>query len=174
VCVYLLGAILYGVDTGSFGSLQALPSFTKKFGYYDSTLKAYTLRTGPRAAMNSIPFAGQALGAFLSSNVVDQFGYKYTMVVLALIQIVAIIVELTSNLSGSWVRDCYAVMIRGTNFTRDNLLLVGSWPTLPLVWQRCMRIQEAKNCCGTANLFVQGCCALQLRSGTCERTRPSK
>ena len=52
--------------------------------------------------MNSIPFAGQALGAFLSSNVVDKFGYKYTMVVLALIQIVAIIVELTSNLSGSW------------------------------------------------------------------------
>lgn len=41
--------------------------------------------------MNAIPFAGQALGAFLSSNVVDRFGYKYTMVVLAVIQLIAIV-----------------------------------------------------------------------------------
>ena len=43
--------------------------------------------------MNSIPFAGQALGAFLSSNVVDKFGYKYTMVILAIIQVIAVISE---------------------------------------------------------------------------------
>lgn len=74
--------------------------------------------------MNSIPFAGQALGAFLSSFTVDWFGYKLTMVILAIIQLIAVIstsfvlihqsigiemtltyhdtVELTSNFTGSW------------------------------------------------------------------------
>lgn len=52
--------------------------------------------------MNSIPFAGQALGAFASSFTVDWFGYKFTMVILAVIQIIAVVIELTCNLTGSW------------------------------------------------------------------------
>lgn len=71
--------------------MQALPSFTSKFGKYDPELKAYALPSSTKAAMNSIPFAGQALGAFLSANVVDLLGYKLTMVVLAIIQFIAII-----------------------------------------------------------------------------------
>lgn len=73
--VYLSGALLYGIDTGSFGSLQALPSFRSKFGEYNAKTKAYALPSDRAAAMNSIPFAGQALGALLSSFVVDWFGY---------------------------------------------------------------------------------------------------
>ncbi len=105
-------------DTGSFGSLQALPSFTKKFGKYDATTDTYALPSSTKAAMNSIPFAGQALGAFLSSNVADLLGYKLTMIVLAIVQVIAVIseydnlipmtrltnrsVELTCKFTGSW------------------------------------------------------------------------
>jgi hypothetical protein len=74
VLVYLSGALLYGIDTGSFGSLQALPSFRSKFGVYNPKTKAYALPSSTAAAMNSIPFAGQALGALLSSFVIDWFG----------------------------------------------------------------------------------------------------
>jgi hypothetical protein len=78
VLVYLSGALLYGIDTGSFGSLQALPSFRRKFGTYNPKTEAYALPSNISAAMNSIPFAGQAVGALLSSFVIDWFGYVYT------------------------------------------------------------------------------------------------
>lgn len=73
--VYLLGALLYGIDTGSFGPLQALPSFRSTFGVYDRKTKEYALSSNVSSAMNSIPFAGQAVGALLSSFVIDLFGY---------------------------------------------------------------------------------------------------
>lgn len=80
-----------GSDTGSFGSLQALPSFLTKFGTYNAATKKYALPSNVASAMNAIYFAGQALGALLSIFAVDWFGYKITMVILALIQIIAVI-----------------------------------------------------------------------------------
>lgn len=41
--------------------------------------------------MNSIPFAGQAIGAFLSEIVADYLGYKLGLIIVSCIQIVAVI-----------------------------------------------------------------------------------
>lgn len=41
--------------------------------------------------MNSIPFAGQAIGAFLSESTADYFGYKLSLVIVSLIQLVAVV-----------------------------------------------------------------------------------
>jgi MFS family permease len=79
-----------------------LPSFLRTFGTYNATTKKYVLDANVKSAMNSIPFAGQALGAFLSSFFVDWFGYKVTMIVLAVVQVIAVIIELTCNFTGSW------------------------------------------------------------------------
>ncbi|EGP90550.1 uncharacterized protein MYCGRDRAFT_90712 [Zymoseptoria tritici IPO323] len=54
--------------------LLALPSFRSKFDMFNPKTKAYALPSNVSAAMNSIPFAGQALGALLSSFAIDWFG----------------------------------------------------------------------------------------------------
>lgn len=43
--------------------------------------------------MNSIPFAGQAVGALFSEAVADYLGYKMGLIVVSIIQLFAIVSE---------------------------------------------------------------------------------
>lgn len=80
-------------DTGSFGSLQALPSFLNTFGVEDGD-GAMTLPATRRALMNSLPWIGKILGCFASDWFIDRTGYKNTMFAAAAIQTVGVIREL--------------------------------------------------------------------------------
>lgn len=50
--IFAWGDILFGIDTGSFGSIQALPSFLRDFGVRGKD-GSYSLSTERKSIMNS-------------------------------------------------------------------------------------------------------------------------
>ncbi|CAL5868250.1 uncharacterized protein PFLUO_LOCUS2474 [Penicillium psychrofluorescens] len=96
ILVYLQGALLFGIDTGSFGSLQALPSFLRRFGVQNGE-GDYELPTQRASLMNSVPWIGKLGGCFLIEPLIDRVGYRNSIIVTAVIQIISLIIELTSK-----------------------------------------------------------------------------
>ncbi|KAJ9635684.1 hypothetical protein H2204_005644 [Knufia peltigerae] len=94
--VYLQGALLFGIDTGSFGSLQALPSFLRRFGE-KTTDGDFELPTKRKSIMNSIPWIGKIVGCFIIEPLIDRVGYRQSIVVASIIQIIALIIEMTAK-----------------------------------------------------------------------------
>ena len=77
-------------DTGSFGGLQALPSFLNDFGVPDQD-GVYAMPQLRRSLMNSLPWIGKILGCFSSDFLIERLGFKNTMHVAAGVQIVGVI-----------------------------------------------------------------------------------
>ncbi|OJJ00793.1 hypothetical protein ASPVEDRAFT_149709 [Aspergillus versicolor CBS 583.65] len=98
IVVYLFGALLFGIDTGSFGSLQALPSFLLQFGTQNEAGE-YELPTQRKSLMNSIPWIGKFVGCFLVEPLIERVGYRKSIIVTSVVQIVALIIEMTAK---SW------------------------------------------------------------------------
>ncbi|PSR78135.1 general substrate transporter [Coniella lustricola] len=94
--IFLQGALLFGIDTGSFGSLQALPSFLERFGVQNAA-GAYKLPATRTSLMNSLPWIGKFAGCLGSESIIDRFGYKKAMYMGGFVQIIAIIIELTAH-----------------------------------------------------------------------------
>ncbi|KIW33511.1 hypothetical protein, variant [Cladophialophora immunda] len=99
-CVFLSGALMFGIDTGSFGSLQALPSFLDRFGILNDKGN-HVLPPTRKALMNSLPWIGKIVGCFIVERLIELAGYKKSMYAVGLVQIVGIIVELTAK---NWVQ----------------------------------------------------------------------
>nr|XP_018265101.1 uncharacterized protein I303_03284 [Kwoniella dejecticola CBS 10117]OBR87259.1 hypothetical protein I303_03284 [Kwoniella dejecticola CBS 10117] len=100
VIAYAWGDLMFGIDTGSFGSLQVLPAWLKDFGHLDPATGKYSNPTSRTSIMNSVVFAGKLVGTMLFEPIAERLGYKYTMYITALIQFVALIIELTAK---NWV-----------------------------------------------------------------------
>lgn len=83
-------------DTGSFGSLQALPSFLSQFGVRNAH-GVYELPTERKSVMNSVPWIGKIVGCFLVEPLIDRVGYRKSIIVTAVIQIVSLVIEMTSK-----------------------------------------------------------------------------
>ncbi|KAJ9150704.1 General substrate transporter [Pleurostoma richardsiae] len=94
--VFLQGAILFGIDTGSFGSLQALPSFLTRFGIKNDAGK-FNLPATRKSLLNSLPWIGKIAGCMWSEPFIDRAGYKKAMYAVVIIQIVGLIVEMTAH-----------------------------------------------------------------------------
>ncbi|ORX38012.1 general substrate transporter [Kockovaella imperatae] len=94
--VFSQGAILFGLDTGSFGSLQALPSFLARFGVPAAKGK-HVLPATRKSLMNSLPWIGKISGCFLSEPIIERLGFKRTMYTVATIQCVALIIEMSAH-----------------------------------------------------------------------------
>jgi MFS transporter, SP family, sugar:H+ symporter len=77
-------------DTGSFGSLQALPSWLTSFGELQPN-GTYALSTDRKSIMNSIVWIGKIAGVMLFEPILERVGYRITMYICAVIQIIAII-----------------------------------------------------------------------------------
>ena len=91
-CVFLQGALLFGIDTGSFGSLQALPSFLNTFGDNNGS-GTYVLSTQRKSIMNSVPWIGKIAGTIVVEPGIERLGYKKMMYIVAVIQLASLISE---------------------------------------------------------------------------------
>ncbi|KAF3764346.1 general substrate transporter [Cryphonectria parasitica EP155] len=89
------GDILFGLDTGSFGSLEALPSFLNHFGENGA------LSTWQKSVMNSIVWPGKLAGVFAFEPLLHRVGYKKSVYFCCVIQFIAIIIEITAK---EWVQ----------------------------------------------------------------------
>lgn len=83
------GNVLFGVDTGSFGSTQSLPSFLRTFGV-DQGDGTYALPTTRKAIMNSMVWPGKLLGALAFEPLLERVGYKRSIYVCVAFQMVAV------------------------------------------------------------------------------------
>ena len=54
VVAFSWGDLLFGIDTGSFGALQVLPSWLRDFGEYNADEDIYFSPVERRSLMNSI------------------------------------------------------------------------------------------------------------------------
>lgn len=77
-------------DTGSFGSLQALPSFLRDFGVEDADGE-FSMPAIRRSLMNSLPWIGKILGCGFSDTFIEHLGYKKTMYAAAVVQIIGVV-----------------------------------------------------------------------------------
>lgn len=80
----------YSSDTGSFGSLQSLPSFLARFGERNDA-GTHTLPAARASLMNSLPWIGKILGCLGAERFIEILGYKKTMLAAAVVQVIAII-----------------------------------------------------------------------------------
>ncbi|GFZ52326.1 hypothetical protein JCM24511_10099 [Saitozyma sp. JCM 24511] len=82
---FAFGDLLFGVDTGSFGSIQALPSFLSEFAPMNAAgVHAFPTRT--KSIMNSVVWPGKLLGTIVFEPMVEKIGYKRSMYIVAVIQ----------------------------------------------------------------------------------------
>ncbi|KAJ5113707.1 hypothetical protein N7456_002241 [Penicillium angulare] len=96
ILVYLQGALLFGIDTGSFGSLQALPSFLRQFGVKNAK-GDYALPTERQSIMNSVPWVGKLVGCFMIEPLIERVGYRNSLIISSFVQIVSLIIEMTAT-----------------------------------------------------------------------------
>jgi hypothetical protein len=79
-------------DTSTFGSLQALPSWLNHFG--DTTVNGKpALSTYAKSIANSVMFIGRLLGCTTFEPVVERTGFKWLIIMIAVLQVVAVVGE---------------------------------------------------------------------------------
>ena len=83
-------------DVASFGPLQALPSWLSQFGQLQSD-GTYQLGSRRKSIMNSIVWPGKLTGTIIFEPILERLGYKKTALLVACIQIVALISTLCSQ-----------------------------------------------------------------------------
>jgi len=100
VLVFACGDLIFGLDSSSFGSLQALPSFLKDFGEQRAD-GSYWLETNRKSLMNSIVYVGRIGGVLVFEPFTDKFGYRAAFLLICIAQVIAVIVELTAK---EWIQ----------------------------------------------------------------------
>lgn len=76
-------------DTGSFGSLQALPSFLRRFGV-ETAPGTFALPASRQSMMNSLPWIGKIIGCLGGEGVIERLGFKRSMYLVSVIQVVGV------------------------------------------------------------------------------------
>ncbi|CAL5867679.1 uncharacterized protein PFLUO_LOCUS1898 [Penicillium psychrofluorescens] len=96
----LVGDILFGYDTASFGGILANPGFLKQFGEYDPSTQSYTLDSVHTSLMSSLPFLGKFLGCFIAGPAIERFGHRVVFFGLSIVSFIGIIIEMTAAGTG--------------------------------------------------------------------------
>ncbi|KAI0440929.1 general substrate transporter [Xylaria telfairii] len=88
-------AFNYGYDVGTFGGVQGLPSFTRKFGECDED-GVCALPGWLSSVMTATPFLGKALGCIATGWIAERFGRKAAFYLLCVVSIVGVTLQTTS------------------------------------------------------------------------------
>jgi hypothetical protein len=79
-----LSDLLFGVDTGSFGSIQALPAFLRDFAPLNAAGN-HVFPTEVRSIMNAMVWPSKLAGCIFYEPLVSRVGYKITLIAVALL-----------------------------------------------------------------------------------------
>ncbi|WVQ65533.1 hypothetical protein V865_003192 [Kwoniella europaea PYCC6329] len=90
----------FGLDTGTFGNLQAMPAFLNEFGERNAAGKMI-LSTNRKSIMNSVVYLGRMVGVFIFEPATERYGFKMMFVCLCVVQLIAVVIELTSK---EWIQ----------------------------------------------------------------------
>jgi len=100
VMAFSWGDLLFGIDTGSFGALQVLPSWLRSFGDLNPTTGVYSSPTSRTSLMNAIVFVGSFIGCAIFEPICERWGFKVCIMLAGVVQVIAVIVELTAT---NWI-----------------------------------------------------------------------
>ncbi|OOQ81718.1 putative sugar transporter [Penicillium brasilianum] len=92
----LVGDILFGYDTGSFGGVLANPGFVNQFGTYSPETRKYSIDSLHTSLLTSLAFIGKFIGCLFAGPAIEMYGHRTVFFGLSIISVVGIIVEMTS------------------------------------------------------------------------------
>ncbi|RSL59922.1 hypothetical protein CEP54_007014 [Fusarium duplospermum] len=97
----LVGDMLFGFDTGSFGGILANPGFINQFGKYNAETGKYAFDSAHTSIMSSIPFIGKFLGCLVAGPAIERYGHRMVFVILSVISFIGVILEITAADTGA-------------------------------------------------------------------------
>ncbi|KAF5009431.1 hypothetical protein FDECE_4363 [Fusarium decemcellulare] len=97
----LVGDMLFGFDTGSFGGILANPGFINQFGKQNPDTGKYAFDSTHTSLMSSIPFIGKFLGCFFAGPAIERYGHRVVFFILSIISFVGVIMEITAADTGA-------------------------------------------------------------------------
>ncbi|KAJ5377313.1 uncharacterized protein N7496_004722 [Penicillium cataractarum] len=92
----LVGDILFGYDTGSFGGILANPSFVNQFGTYSPQTRKYSIDSLHTSLLTSLAFIGKFIGCLFAGPAIEKYGHRTVFFGLSIISVIGIIIEITS------------------------------------------------------------------------------
>lgn len=81
-------AFNFGYDVGTFGGVQAMESFGRKFGKYDEAAGRYALPGYLSSIMTATPFLGKAVGCVVAGWIAEKWGRRACILVLCIVSFV--------------------------------------------------------------------------------------
>ncbi|EKJ77446.1 hypothetical protein FPSE_02319 [Fusarium pseudograminearum CS3096] len=96
----LVGDMLFGFDTGSFGGILANPGFINQFGSYHAETDKYAFTSSDTSIISSIPFIGKFLGCLFAGPAIEKFGHRIVFILLSIISFIGVILEITAADTG--------------------------------------------------------------------------
>ncbi|KAJ5775487.1 uncharacterized protein N7511_000498 [Penicillium nucicola] len=96
----LVGDMLFGFDTGSFGGILGNPGFVRQFGAYSSVTQAWGFSSLHTSLLTSLPFIGKFLGCLLAGPWIERSGHRVVFFALSVISVIGIILEITAADTG--------------------------------------------------------------------------
>ncbi|RSH92483.1 hypothetical protein EHS25_008899 [Saitozyma podzolica] len=95
----LVGDMLFGYDTGSFGGILANPGFINQFGIANAK-GVYAISSLHTSLLSSLAFIGKFAGCVLAGPLIERWGHRAVFLILAAVSYVGIVVEMTSAGTG--------------------------------------------------------------------------
>lgn len=110
----LVGDMLFGFDTGSFGGILANPvsyiltqvqqnkadkraqGFINQFGTYDAKSQTYAFGASQTSIMSSIPFFGKFVGCLFAGPAIEKYGHRMVFMILSIISCIGVISKCVS------------------------------------------------------------------------------
>ncbi|CAH0057906.1 unnamed protein product [Clonostachys solani] len=92
----LVGDVLFGYDTASFGGILANPGFLRQFATHNPKTDTYAFEPVYVSLLSSLAFIGKFLGCLIAGPSIERFGHRTVFFALSIISIAGVIIEITA------------------------------------------------------------------------------
>lgn len=82
-----LCAFNYGFDVGTFGGVQGMQSFSRRFGEYNPKKNVFSIPGWLLSIMTATPFLGKAVGCIVCGPIAEKWGRKFAILGLCILSL---------------------------------------------------------------------------------------
>lgn len=112
--------IIFGYETTSFGGVQSIPAFAKKFGQKTAP-GTYALSPARASYTSSTAFAGKLIGALIAPFIIERWGHRIGFWILVVVVWVGVIIEASANEVAQFIVGRIIIYLRFAALGRDYL-----------------------------------------------------
>ncbi|KAI1359355.1 putative sugar transporter [Xylaria arbuscula] len=92
----LVGDVLFGYDTASFGGILANPGFVNQFGTYNPNTDTYAFNSLRTSLLSALAFIGKFIGCLVAGPAIEKYGHRIVFYALSAVSVIGIVLEITS------------------------------------------------------------------------------